>query len=394
MKILVVCQYYFPEPFRISDICEALVEEGHEVTVVTGVPNYPEGKIYQEYIRGRKRHEVINGVKVHRCFTIGRRRGPIFRFLNYYSYSISSSLHTSFLNEKFDIVLVNQLSPVMMASAAIRYKNKHKTKLVLYCLDLWPESLVIGGIKRNSILYRLFRRVSRKIYGKADRILVSSQSFARYFRDEFGIEDTLYLPQYAEKIFEADKCKKTPDGKIDLMFAGNVGLAQSVETVLYAAQRTKDVENLRWHVVGDGSEMPRMQEIKQKLGLSNVIFHGRQPLERMPAYYSKADAMIVTMGKDETISLTLPGKMQTYMAAGKPILGAVDGEAASVIKESGCGLCCAAEDAEGLANIARCFVAESEKHQFGASALQYYKKMFSKEEVLQKMMDILEREVK
>ena len=148
MKILVICQYYLPEPFRISDLCEEFVKLGHEVSVVTGTPNYPEGRIYCGYRHGKRRNEVMNGVHVHRCFTIGRRSGKLFRFFNYFSYSISASIYASHMKEKFDIVFVNQLSPVMMANPAIKYKNKHNVKMFLYCLDLWPESLTVGGIKK------------------------------------------------------------------------------------------------------------------------------------------------------------------------------------------------------------------------------------------------------
>ena len=173
MKILVVCQYYYPEPFRITDMCEELVKRGHIVTVVTGTPNYPMGEIYKGYENGKKKDETINGVRVHRCFTIGRKGGTIKRFLNYYSYAISSSLHTLFMRENYDVVFVNQLSPVMMACAGIVYKKTHHKRLVLYCLDLWPASLCAGGVKDSSIIYKVFQKISAKIYSKADTMELS-----------------------------------------------------------------------------------------------------------------------------------------------------------------------------------------------------------------------------
>ena len=359
MKILVICQYYAPEPFRHPDICEELVRRGHDVTVVTGLPNYPMGEIYEGYRHGERRDEVLNGVKVHRCYTIGRRHGIVFRFLNYYSYAISSSVYVRRMEEKFDVVFVNQLSPVMMANAGIVYKKKHKTPLVLYCLDLWPESLVAYGITRSSIVYKYFHRVSERIYKQADKILVSSRSFSEYFEKEFSIGGTEYLPQYAESLFTPEECRKEPNGYVDLMFAGNVGAAQSVETIIEAARLTADIPNLRWHIVGDGSELARMQKLAE--GMDQVIFHGRKPLEEMPKYYAMADVMLVTMKKDPVLSLTLPGKVQTYMAAGKPIIAAADGETAKVIRETGCGICGGAEDAGILAeSVRRLIVADKE----------------------------------
>ena len=161
MKVLVICQYYYPEPFRISDICEELVKRGHEVTVITGIPNYPMGEIYDGYRHGKKRDETINGVRVHRCVTIGRKTGAFHRLLNYCSYAISSSAYVSKLEGKFDVVFVNQLSPVMMAAAGINYKKRFNKKLVLYCMDLWPESLVAGGIRRDSIVLLLTHTVQQ-----------------------------------------------------------------------------------------------------------------------------------------------------------------------------------------------------------------------------------------
>lgn len=386
MKILVVCQYYKPEPFRISDICEELVRRGHEVTVITGIPNYPMGEIYDGYRNGKRWDELLNGVKVHRCFTIGRRHGAVYRFLNYYSYMLSSSKYVKKLPSDYDVVFVNQLSPVMMANAGIKYKKKNQVPLVMYCLDLWPESLVAGGIGRGSIIYKLFHRISKKIYRQADRIFITSKSFAEYFQSQFGMDGTQYLPQYAESIFTPEQCRKAPDGYIDLMFAGNIGTAQSVHTIIKAAKLTVDIPNLRWHIVGDGSELENLRTMAKDM--QNVIFHGRKPLEEMPKYYAMADAMLVTMQKDPILSLTLPGKLQTYMAAGKPIIGAIDGEASLVIEAANCGVCVGAEDAEALAQNVRKF-SNTETAILGVNAKKYCDAHFKK----QMFIDILETEL-
>lgn len=382
MNILVICQYYYPEPFRHPDICEELVKRGHDVTVVTGLPNYPMGEIYDGYCKGEKRDEVLNGVKVHRCFTIGRKHGAIYRFLNYYSYAFSSTSYVKKLKEDYDVVFVNQLSPVMMANAAMRYRKKHGTQVVLYCLDLWPESLVAGGIRRNSAIYKFFHRISEKIYKQADKILITSRLFADYFEKEFGITDTEHLPQYAEAIFTPEQCQKEEDGYIDLMFAGNIGVAQSVDTIIKAARLTADIPNLRWHIVGDGLELEKLQVMAQ--GMEQVVFHGRKPLEEMPKYYTMADAMLVTMKKNPMLSLTLPGKVQTYMAAGKPIIGAIDGETPLVVKEADCGVCTEAEDAEALAQNVRKFI-KMDRKTMGKNARTYYDEHFEKKMFIDKL---------
>ena len=382
MKILVICQYYYPEPFRINDICEELVKKGHEVTVVTGTPNYPMGEIYSGYENGLKSDEVLNGVKIHRCNILPRKTGAVHRFLNYYSYPHQSCKYIDRLDEKFDVVFINQLSPVMMAKAGIKYTKKNKVRSILYCLDLWPESLVAGGIKRGSAIHKLFHHESKKIYKNVDKILATSHSFSDYFKEEFNIENVSYLPQYAEDLFNPIECKKEPNEYIDLMFAGNVGTAQSVKTVIQVAEKCKDIKNLRWHIVGDGIEL---ENLKKMSGDLPVTFHGRKPVEDMPKFYSMADAMLVTMQKDPVLSLTLPGKVQSYMAAGKTIIGAINGETQKIVGEAKCGLIVGAEDVNGLEEVVREFAVMKDRDELGSNGRKYYEENFSRDRFIDEL---------
>lgn len=390
MKILFICQYYYPEPFRHKDICEELVSKGHEVTVITGLPNYPVGKVYKGYKYGKKRDEVINGVKIHRCFTIGRYGGSLKRLLNYFSYPLSACRYVGHIKEEYDIVFVNQLSPIMMAWPAIKYKKKHKTKIIMYCLDLWPISLCVGGMSTKSIVYKLFHKISVDIYKKMDLILNTSESFKNYQVNKLKIDSSIisYLPQYAETIFLPSSCKKLPNEFIDLMFAGNIGTAQSIKTIITAAKLCKDIKNLRWHIVGDGTEVKNLKNMAQ--GMENIIFYGYQPIDKMPEFYSMADVMLVTMKKDLVSSLTLPGKVQTYMAAGKPIIGAADGETQRVISESQCGFCGQAEDAQTLAvNIRR--IINEDLQTLSSNSRRYYESKFSKESFFKTIESVLKK---
>ena len=392
MKILVVCQHYYPEPFRITDICEEWVKRGHEVTVVAGLPNYPEGKIYNGYKGKAGTEEMICGVRVHRCFEIARRSGIVFRLLNYYSFAWSSKRYIKKMKEKFDVVFANQLSPIMMVNGAVAYKKKHGTKLVMYSLDLWPESLVVGGIRRGSLVYKYFHRLSKKIYSQADKLLFSSKQFREYFKKEFQIEDAKmeYLPQYAETLFAVDSCRKEQSETIDLLFAGNIGAAQSVETIIRAAAETQDIENLRWHIVGEGSSLSACQALAMELNVKSVTFYGRKPLEEMPAFYKKADAMLVTLMDDDVLSLTLPGKVQTYMAAGKPIIAASNGEIATILQDSKCGFCVSAENYIELAQKVRefCQLSEEKRADLGKKAREFYEDNFDKETFFKKVEEL------
>ena len=396
MKILVVCQYYHPELVRITDICEELVKIGHQVTVLTDIPNYPMGDIYKGYDKGKNRIEKINGVDVQRVFTVPRKSNAIMRLLNYHSFSFFSKKYIKKLKDDYDVVFVNQLSPVMMANAAIRYKRKYNKKVIMYCLDLWPESLCAGGIKKNSLIYKLYFVISKKIYKNMDKILVTSKSFIEYLKESFNIEQNIidYLPQYAESIFDKGSCKKQMNNKIDLLFAGNIGKAQSLDTIIDAANMMKMNEKIFFHIVGDGQELERLKKKTKELELKNVIFYGRQPLNDMPKFYKKADAMLVTLCGDSLISSTLPGKVQTYMAAGKPIIGAANGETKNVIEEANCGFCGIADDAKVFAQNIQKFIDCKSKEKLGQNAFSYYKNNFAKDKFINRLIDELEKGVK
>lgn len=394
MRILVISQYYYPEPFRINDLCEDLVNRGHQVIVVTGEPNYPEGEIYNGYEDGKKADEILNGVMVHRCHIIPRKKGALYRLLNYFSYPWQAKKYIKELiknHEKdFDVVFIYQLSPVIMAKPALFYKKKCNVPVLLYCLDLWPESLIVGGIKKKSLVYKYFHRISKNIYKSADRILITSKLFRGYLKEEFEIDDEAidYQPQYAEEPFRDIHFGEKKE-EIDLVFAGNIGIAQSVETILEAAEILKR-HPVHIHIVGGGSELNCLKKLAEEKSLTNVTFYGRRPLKEMMTFYAKADAMLVTLQANPILSLTLPGKVQSYMAAGKPIIGAANGETAEIIKKAQCGICGAAEDSKALAQNICSFLACNEKKTMGANARLFYEKYFKKDV----FMDRLEKELK
>ena len=401
-KILFVTQHYWPEPFNSTDICEELVKRGYEVTVLTGQPNYPEGFIYPGYENCAITREERNGVVILRSKLHPRKTGVLHRVWNYYSFSWNASVLARDLPEGFDVVYSYQTSPVMMANPAITYAKKTGTPLFFHCIDIWPECLTVWGIKPGSPIYNYFRTVSRNIYSSADRLAITSEMFADYIRDTVGVQinDALYLPQYAEDIFESEPanvsgiCEKDfPPDKINIMFAGNVGAAQSVDTAIRAAALLKD-EPFIFHIVGSGSELETCEDLANGFGVTNVVFHGRHPIEEMPAYYAKADVMLATFESSPILAYTLPRKIQSYMAARKPIIGTVLGASRRVINEAQCGFCCDAEDYVGLANACRKFAAcdSHERMQMGDQGRAYYEAHFSKNgffEILDKELNEL-----
>lgn len=359
--------------------------------MVTGTPNYPEGKIYSGYEGKNHRDEIINGVQVHRCPIHPRKKGVLHRFWNYYSFVFASKRYLSILKKDFDVVFVNQLSPVMMAEGALQWAKKHKKRCVLYCLDLWPESLIAGGIHTGSLIYKIFLVISKRIYRSADCICMTSQGFASYFQNvlEIPLSKLSYLPQYAEAQFDTLPVALRKEGTYRVLFAGNVGEFQSVETIIKAAEQLKHCDYIHFDIVGDGTALEKCRQLGE--GLSNITFYGRKDLSEMPDFYARADIMVVTLKRDPVISGTLPGKVQSYLAAGKPIVGAIDGEAQTVIQRAQCGLCGSAEDADTLArNILEMTADPDRLVQWGINARKYYQARFSKDSFI----DALERYLK
>ncbi|WP_276866864.1 glycosyltransferase family 4 protein [Enorma massiliensis] len=386
MRILVVCQHYWPEPFNSTDVCETLVARGHEVTVITGLPNtgMPGNEIPAEWKRAEHLNEVRNGVRILRAKLHPRKNGAVNRVLNYLSFWLNANRLAKHLDDDFDVVLGYQFSPVMQVDPGIVYAKRHGKRMLLYCFDLWPASLLAGGFKEDSLPFTWMKRVSKKIYSEADAIAVTSPLFDEYFCKELelNIPTSVYLPQYAEDMFLEETCTSAAGfdrSKLNLTFAGNVGSAQSVETIIEAASLVRENRQITFHIVGSGSHLEKCEELASELKLDNVVFHGRKPLEEMPAYYTASDAMLVTFADSPMARYTLPRKVQSYLAAGKPILAAASGETERVIREARCGYCCGFEDAQGLARIANAFFEEKGVDRLGENARRYYWAHFTKE---------------
>ncbi len=394
MKILVVCQYYYPEQFRINDICEQLVRDGHSVTVLTGLPNYPMGKIPSEYRLGRKREEIINGVKVLRSFEIGRKSGVVGMALNYVSYMLSASIKALFLKKDFDIIFVYQLSPVTMALPGIILKKRSSNPLYLYCCDIWPESMKNILPDEGSFIFKIVKRFSRYLYSQCDAITVTSKPFIKYFNQEHSIpsERISYIPQHAEDIYLQMDFSPVDD-ITDFVFMGNIGIAQDIECILDAAEMIKHIPKFKIHFVGDGSYLEKSKIIAKNKGLDDiVVFHGRHPLEKMPDFYKLADACLLTLKAENFIGLTMPSKLQGYMAAGKPVIGAINGAAQEVIKESQCGLCVNASESNALAKAMRDFIDNPDKYKdCGEKGREYFKQHFTKDIFMKKLENKLNR---
>ena len=384
MKVLLVSQHYRPEPLNSSDIAEGLVERGHEVWALVGQPNYPSGVVYPGYDAGCIMEEDIKGVHVVRCPVHPRKSGMVHRVWNYYSFSRSGVKVQRQLPDDFDVVVSYQTSPVMMSNPAIAYARRTGAPLLLYCLDIWPECLTAGGVRSGSAVYNHYLKVSRDIYQEADLLAISSPLFERYLRDVVGVKtgEMVLLPHFAGEDFQAasrEAMQGYDFSKINLTYAGNIGIIQSVDTIVRAAALLEDDLRFAFHILGTGSEYESCKALADSLNSGNVTFHGRHPSESMPSFYAASDAMILTFGDGPLLGYTLPLKIHTYLAAGKPILCSANGDARRVVEEAACGFCSASGDARGLADACLAFAECSNKDELGKRARAYYDEHYTKE---------------
>lgn len=394
MKILFVCQYFYPEVFRGNDIAFHWTEEGHDVHVVTGIPNYPDGVFHQGYSWFKKRHEMVNGVKVTRLPIIPRGNNKIMLMLNYFSYLIVAWVYMLFhaLFHKYDRVFVQQLSPVMMSAPGVLYKRIRKAPLYTWVLDLWPESLTAAGGINNKYILAFFRHYVKSEYKHSDKILISSRSFEESVL-EYGDykEKIIYFPQWSDGndgiVIAPENAPVIPEG-FKLMFAGAVGEAHGFECTMQAALLTKEYKDIKWIVVGDGRKLDWVKEFVNEHGLEETVYTlGRFPAETMPWFFKQADLMLVTLNDDPLFKLYAPAKISSYMAAAKPIVAVLNGEGAEVIKEADCGWSLAAGDAEGFAKLA-IELSQMDKNvleEKGENAAKYYNEHFVKEKCLKKL---------
>ena len=396
MRILVVSQFYYPEPFqKLKDLCEGFVNEGHEVTVLTGLPNYPTGIIEYSYRDSKNRNQNIGGVEVIRVPLIPRRSTKIGLALNYLSWSLTASIKVlTWPRRNFDVVFCYQTSPVLMLFPAWLAKKRFGVRLVGYCLDLWPVSMLAMLKSERSLAFRIMKVISRWLYKQCDVLAVTSRPFMDYFNKVHGIQASLkYIPQHGnDEYLTVDFSGNTKD-KVHFLFTGNMGQAQDLLTILKAVQKVKSQKKFVVDFVGNGSAFDECSEfIKNQHLEDKVILHGRKPYSDLPKWYSLADACLVTLKHENAIGLTLPGKMQDYLAAGKPIIGAIDGSAREVIREAECGLCVESGNFKALAEAFDNFLENPEKFMScGCNARSYYTRNFVKKKIIAQFMAEFER---
>jgi colanic acid biosynthesis glycosyl transferase WcaI len=379
VRILIVTQYFWPENFRVNDLAVGLHELGHEVVVLTAKPNYPDGQFFSGYGFWTHSQDTYKGILIKRIPIIPRGRGSLCNLvINYLSFAFLASIMAPFVcRGRFDVIIAHQLSPVFSAIPAILLRTLKRVPLIMHILDLWPESLEATGVVRSKLAMKFVSSSVRFIYRHCDKILVQSRGFIDSVISHGVSPDNVhYLPSSAEPLFTNSDIPFTsnppalPKG-FRILFAGNIGDAQDFETILAAAERTSDDPGIYWIIVGDGRRAAWVRKEIVSRHLSNVLMLGRHNLSAMPYFYREADVLLVTLRRNKLFSITVPGKLQSYLAFGKPILAGLDGEGGRLVRESEAGIVCPPGDAPALACAAKTLatLSEGERGQLGINAM-------------------------
>lgn len=395
MKILIITQYFYPENFRINDLASKLNDRNHQITVLTGMPNYPSGKIHDGYPKFTTRREFIGSVEVIRVPLIPRRKGRSLNLiLNYLSFVISASIFSPFLlrGRNFDVIFSPSYSPATANIPALLLKVQKKIPLIVWIQDLWPQSLTATGSIRSSFILRMVEVMMLWIYKNTDLILIQSKAFRGPILELLNCNEKIrYFPNWAEDIFQP--VPKTDDSNLpkgfNVMFAGNLGAGQSLEVIIQAAEILRN-SAINWIILGDGRQAEWLSAEVRNKDLTHCVYQlGRKSVKSMPSYFSQADAMLVTLSSDPNVGTTIPGKIQSYLACGRPIIGALNGEGAKVITDSGSGFAVPAGDhiklAEAVSLMAS--LSEQQRDHLGANGLEYYKRNFSSSELISLLED-------
>ena len=399
MKILIVSQYFYPENFRINDLALELKKRGHEITVLTGLPNYPKGEYFEGYDDTKNCDEVWNDIPVYRCKLRPRKTGSVNLIRNYVSFVVEANKKLKELqNKDFDLIYVFEVSPITVALPAIKLKKKKNIPVIINIQDLWPENIVAITGMTNPIIIGLVNKMVNYIYRHCDLILTASPSFVSKIKERINDKDKVrYWPQYSTVNKTDEEVSIYDKEYFNIVFTGNIGEAQGIDLAIGAAKILKD-KKICWHFVGEGRSKEKLEKLVNEYGINDrVKFHGFHPEKEIPKYLKDADAALLILKPNPVFEMTIPAKLQTYLACGVPILGCVSGEGKRIIEESKAGIVSEDISVDGLVKVCNQFIELPIDllNEYKERSYCYGKSNFNKNKLisdLEKYMKKIERE--
>lgn len=393
MKILVITQYFYPETFRVNSLCIELVKRGHEVTVLTGFPQYPKGKIYKGYGFRKEYEHEWNGIRIERLKVLPRGKTPIGMLLNCLTFVTEGRKWVKRCAQKYDAVYVFEVSPVTVGLPAVEYKKKFGTPIYFNVQDLWPENVeVVLGIHNKFVIGKI-NKIVDTIYSASDKILCSSNGFVENIKAR-GVpaEKLVFWPQFCDEpdLTKAVKPSIYFDNVFKIVFAGNIGEAQGLDLLLETAKRLKDHNDIKFYLVGDGRARKRLESAVKKDNLDNVIFVGKVSADEADRYIHFADCAYLSFKDNEVFNITIPAKLQSYMACGTPILAVAGGESRKIVLDSRCGVSCNRDADEVVASVLELKSNLERLLLMKENAREYYEDNFTSDKLINAFEELLD----
>lgn len=408
MRVCIFTNHFYPEDFKVNDIAFELSKLGYDVTVLTAIPDYPKGKFFEGYSLFKRRREIVNGVNVIRLPIIPRGKGGAIRLvLNYISYYFCLRIFTFFhgFRNKYDRIFVHLTSPFFIGVCAKKLSKRQKIPMIFWTLDLWPESLISAGGFKNKLLIKQQTRMVSKVYEQCSKILIGSKGFKKSICEKGDFKDKIvYFPNWAEDVkgecpsdFDINKIEPFASKKDDdfiLLFAGNLGEAQNLDAIIESADLLKNESRIKFVFVGDGRRKEHLENmVKEKCLRNTVFFTGRYPITTMPVFMQNADVLLFSLKDEPCFNLTVPSKVQFYMAQGKPVLAMINGDGADLVKEAECGNSVNAGDYETFSKfIIELFnMKKTELQRIGKNGKDFYQENFTKIQRIEQLDKLLKQ---
>ena len=389
-KIVLISQYFWPENFKINDLCKKVKKAGYDLVVITGLPNYPRGRFFEGYSLLNIGWDKYEGIDVFRVPLFPRGKNKFCLLMNYLTFCFFASIATLFICRNAKLVWVYQLSPIFAIVPAIISKMVYKTKIIANVLDLWPESFYAVVPNQNKVISELLLKLSNWIYSRCDILLVSSKYSCRLLGNRVT-QPALHMP-HSEIDYGGRKTEFGRENGFKILFAGNIGYAQSMDTIAQAVLKLRQLKGVKWCFLGDGAEKNALERKFRSEGIENVEFLGWVPTEVAIAHLRDSHIALVTLKDNLVCNSTLPSKVQIFLSTGTPIVVATNGETNDVIGVAGAGLCGPAEDADKLTNNIEIAYNMSEKQlqELGANGYMLFAEQFGAD----KVFELLESQIR
>lgn len=393
-RILIISQYFYPENFRINDLALELKNRGNDITVLTGLPNYPQGEYYEGYSSEKNCDEIWNDIPIYRCKLRPRKKGSLNLIKNYASFVMQANKKLKEIeNKNFDLIYVFEVSPITVALPAIKLKKKKHIPIIINIQDLWPENIIaVTGIS-NPLIIGLVNKMVNYIYKYCDCILCASPSFVSKIQERVVDKEKVhYWPQYSTVSKTKEEVSMYDKEMFNVVFTGNIGEAQGIDLAIEAAYILRN-EKICWHFIGDGRSKERLMKMVDNYGIDDYVkFHGFHPETEIPLYLKNADAALLILKPNPVFEMTIPAKLQTYLACGVPILGCVSGEGKRIIQDAEAGIVSYNISVDALVEVCQEFLKlnQNELDIYKEKAFRYSERFFDKEKLVIKLEKIME----